>query len=201
LSSDSTLIAVFEKARFSITLNKNIASAGNAVVVEEFDCINSVIMATPNYCYDFIHWADAAGNIISTKQVDTIILSFDSLLIAVFGEIIYTLTLNKNITIAGNTAIIEEIDCITSVIKAAANDCYAFIHWADSTGTIISTKQVDTIKLSSDSTLIAVFKRTNWMLLLDKNIAEAGEIIQTTKDDCITSVIMAAPKGCYNFLY
>jgi hypothetical protein len=157
-------------------------------------------MAIPNDCYNFLYWQDEAGRIMPFKQRDTIKLRSDSTLIAVFEKNTFLLTLNKNIANGGNVAIIEENDCINSVIKVIAADCYKFLHWQDTSGKIISEKQIDTITLTSDSTLVAVFEEYYRTLTLNKNIDIAGNISQTEIDGC-AKIIRATPNECYRFLH
>jgi len=198
LTSDSTLIAIFENYDFSVTVHTNIAEAGE-VEKEEYDCDNAIISATPNECYRFVHWIDTDEKIISTKRIDTLKLTSDSTLIAIFENYDFSVTVHTNIAEAGEVE--KEEDCDNAIISATPNDCYTFINWTDTAGKIISTQQIDTLKLFSDSTLIANFVLNDFELGVYLYPVEAGTVSGSGRYNCNDLAIYEAiPNDCYRFI-
>ena len=202
LTSDSSLIAVFEKADYSITVSvvsvsENTSEGGTATVIENVDC-EGIILATPNDCYIFLYWIDSAGNIISENQTVILQLISDSSLIAVFEKADYSITVSENISEGGEATVLFNEDCET-MITAIPNDCYKFLYWIDTDGKIISTKQIDTLKLNSDSSLVAVFYKEEFFLTVEANPADGGTVSENSIG-CTVAEYQAFPNDCYKFI-
>jgi hypothetical protein len=73
--------------KYTLTLNAIPSGIGTLKGAGEYDNGTKVIItATAKDCYHFVRWTDLAGNTKSTKAIDTIIISKDTTLIAVFEK-------------------------------------------------------------------------------------------------------------------
>jgi NAD-dependent dihydropyrimidine dehydrogenase PreA subunit len=153
---------------YSVNVSPSPASGGTATSIvygnynNDCDCgVEAIITAEEKDCYKFLHWTNSTGTIMPYKQTDTIKLTSNLTLIAVFEGSNYNINLEKNIAEAGEVSQEDGDDC-NKIITATPNDCYKFLHWQNNAGTIMPFKQTDTIKpIAPDSTLIAVFEEND----------------------------------------
>ncbi|MCL2039486.1 MAG: T9SS type A sorting domain-containing protein [Bacteroidetes bacterium] len=198
IRSDTTLIANFIRDSFNLTL---IADPSNCIVSgpNKIGCGDSaIISAIPDSCYNFLHWKNTAGKILFFKQNDTIKLASDSTLIAIFKSYDFDIFLHTNPLNAGITYN-EFNGCDTAIISAIPGSCYNFLHWTDAAGNILPFKQNDTITLTSDSTLIAVFESYSYNIFLTVEPQNSAEVYNHFRK-CDTVGISAKDNVCYEFV-
>lgn len=179
------------------------STSPDSVWIQPSGITNAIIIATPAECCEFVHWEDTLGHIISTKATDTISVTSDSILVAVFVKTNYVLSLSSNgggSVNGGGPVACGTLDTIT----ATSNDCYAFVNWIDvATGKVYSTKSTDTITILNDRTLIANFVAVeSWSVKFRSEPANAGVVPNDTSITCGDSIAIDATAGeCYSFSY
>ncbi|MCL2039436.1 MAG: T9SS type A sorting domain-containing protein [Bacteroidetes bacterium] len=89
------------------------------------------------------------------------------------------------------------------IIEATPEFCYRFVHWRTNSGVVVSNKEIDTITLVSDSTLIAVFEKDTYILSATPDPVGSGTITGTGTYPCDTTAILKAEPAdtCYKFSY
>ena len=211
LIRDSVLIANFELIDPELTLQAypaNVATVKGSGIYNCFDKAKIEAIITDS-CYKFLYWKDKNGFTISENQIDTITLISDSLLFAHFQQDTFYLELlvtpiftpMSSFTVIGS----GRYACKKPAeIKAhTESPCYKFLHWLDTlTKEIISTKRVDTILMTKDIVLLAVFySDTTFNVDLYANPEEAGTVAGSGVYECEDEVtISAIPKKCYRFV-
>ena len=223
LMTNRTLIANFERISYTVTTGINIAEAGTVSGSGDYDLCNDnpvIIEAIENDCYTFLHWTDIYGNIISTNLKDTIFMKRDSssinstdtifiyshsLFIAHFQQDSFDLVTLSAFNVPSTATGTGRYACRDRAIIEAKTlfSCYKFLHWIDTlTKQIFSTKQIDTILMTEDLVLRAVFySDTTFTISLNVNPENAGFAFGGGVFGCRDEVrIRAYPEECYRFL-
>ncbi len=163
MTSDSTLIAVFNKYKMVLTLEKNIPDGGKVTGAGTYNCDSNVkITAVPNDCYMFRHWKDVAGKIISSEPEYMFDITSDTTLIAVFQLKEFAVTIYAEPSFMGNitggTTGLYNCGTELNLIAETTNDSlYEFIHWTDGKNNILRKEPKISVIIESDTTIIAVF--------------------------------------------
>lgn len=138
----------------------------------EFDKDSQVTLtATRNFGYQFDHWANAAGDIISTDNPFTYTLVADTTLTAVFktiptyalnlavggGAADYMVALSPEATVVNNKNMYEEG---TNVLLTSANNTiFTFNNWENG-----STQATRTVTMSADQNLTATYSAASYIV-------------------------------------
>jgi len=204
MKEDYHFVANFVRDTFELITISHPEEGGIVEGTDLYDvCSTAIYTAIPNDCYRFLNWIDSAtGEIISTNPIDTIDMKEDYTLIANFIlRDIFDLEVQANPFEGGIVG--KELGCETSIYTAVPNDCYRFINWIDSaTGEIISTKQIDTIEMERDYTLIANFEYLEFELELRVFPPGSGVVTGDGIYLCREYAIHeAVANDCYTFLY
>ena len=111
---------------FNLFVNTNDSTWGTGSYVALSDSIVE-ITATPNYGYHFDHWSYG-----STSNPDTIMLTDDATITAIFAKNQYSVTGTANDNTKGlvsGSATVDYLDTVT--LTATANHGYQFVRWND----------------------------------------------------------------------
>ncbi|MCL2039182.1 MAG: hypothetical protein FWG85_01990 [Bacteroidetes bacterium] len=188
---------------FNLTLLTNPDTIGTADTSGRYETGTLVrIVATEEDCYSFVNWTDTEGNIISEKQIDTILLISDSILIANFVRDSFELVLNIFPENTGTAALSGYYACGDTIqIEAVAEDCYHFANWTDAEGIVIAETEIYSIIIRSDTNLTANFERDSFELVLNIFPENTGTTILSDRYACGDTIeIEAVAEDCYHFL-
>jgi len=135
------------------------------------------VTATPADGYRFNGWSGAAN---TPNPVTTVTMNSDQALTANFERIMYTLTVDRNIT-DGGTVSPDGGNYLpgTSVsITAAPAEGYRFVNW---TGAVTSTDNTVTVTMNNNQTITANFRYPHsYNLLVTTNPYGGGWVSHTT---------------------
>ena len=166
VNRDYDLVAIFEPRPDSmiyVQLLTDPQGAGETVGQGFYDSNATVpINVTANECYKFKHWADLNGTVISTNPSFTIVASRDTVLVAHFDVLEYTINLYRNPTDGGTTTGAGTFECNkVRTITATPNANYAFVNWTDNTNgnAVFSTQATVNITVKRDYELTANFTK------------------------------------------
>jgi hypothetical protein len=157
-------------------------------------------------CYDFVHWADTFGNIISTDPAYTFRPTSDTILIAMYERrsADYALTISQYPENIGNTTGEGIYQCgdTATLYAEVVEPCYKFLYWADKQGSLVSSANPVKIVLGSDSNLTAVFGKHNYFIHLEQSPSYIATLSSSSDYYCYgdTAIIEATSiMQCYTF--
>jgi hypothetical protein len=147
---------------------------GNGKIVEtKYECGSRVVISvdlSDTCCIKFIHWEDNLGNIISTKPQDTITLTSDSVLIAIYEKtdfITYTVIAdppeaNNSFPKTHTVACGSSVNYGNGAEILYANAGWEFIGWSvepnDNNITITGTEEIFISKFCHEYTITAHYE-------------------------------------------
>jgi hypothetical protein len=149
---------------FEITLNSNDSTWGMGSYVALSDSI-AEITAIPNYGYHFDHWSFG-----STANPDTIMLTDDATITAIFVKNQYSVTGSTNDSTKGlvsGSATVDYLDTVT--LTATANHGYQFVRWSD-----YSTENPRRIAATANITKTAIFDFNQYNLTVQADTSMHG---------------------------
>ena len=149
---------------FELTLNSNNSVWGSCSYVALSDSIVKII-ATPNYGYHFDHWSYG-----STANPDTIMLTDDATITAIFAKNQYSVTGTTNDSTKGlvsGSATVDYLDTVT--LTATANHGYQFVRWSD-----YSTVNPRRIAATANITKTAIFDFNQYNLTVQVDTSIHG---------------------------
>jgi len=163
--------------------------------------------ATPNDYYEFMHWIDESGTVVSTETAITFGMPAESIKrIACFRRVVdpdaFLLTVDATPINAGEVsgAGIYMADA-TVTLEATPNEDYEFLHWVDQSGSIQSTSTaLEYTMPATDATMTAHFRRT-YRLYTTLNPQTGGEVSEGGRyfeGELVT--LEATPNEGYTFL-
>lgn len=163
---DSYNIVCSAPLLFDVTINTNNDIWGTGDFTALGDSIVEVL-ATPNYGYHFDHWSYG-----STANPDTLLLSSDITITAIFAKNQYAVlgTTNDETkgTVSGN-ATVDYLDSVTLV--ATANYGYHFQRWSD-----YSIENPRTIAATGNISLTAIFDFNQYTITLSADNTTYGTV-------------------------
>ena len=123
------------------------------------------LTATANSGYKFIYWADFVGNIVSTANPYTIMITSDTVIVAYFEPITqnYNLVVGSDVngSVTTNPTNTTNLPSGTQVtMTAIPNSGYKFKNWTDMSGNIVSTQNPFTYMVTKNDTIMAGFEPT-----------------------------------------
>ena len=167
--------------RFTLTANPQPAAGGTVTPPSTsgiFPETQVKITAAPSAHYRFVNWTVVSGAAVfanADNQDTTVTLSSDAAIRANFEQILYTLSVDRNLTDGGavNPTSKSDVAAETSVsISAAPANHYRFVRWEVVGGgeaTIAnSTSASTTVTLSSDATIRANFEKVQYRLTVER---------------------------------
>jgi hypothetical protein len=217
LSENTILQAMFEQDSIEVVLRAEPSEGGVARGGGHYICGAEVtITAYERDCYHFAYWLDEVkGDTIHDNPYTFETGSDDKSYIAYFARDSFFLTLQTEPSYAGIANVVggfNHYDCgELAVIEAADDDCWIFVNWTTVNGKLVSTNKSDTVRMGSDTTLIAHFvERTKYITLIAEpadggdvrlygGVAEDKLVLEQHCGDNVT--IEALPESGYHFLY
>lgn len=164
-------IVCYEPLQFDVTINTNDSTWGTGSYTAIGDSIVKVT-ATANYGYHFDHWGYG-----STANPDTLLLSSDVTVTAIFAKNQYAVTGTANDNTKGTVSGGATVDYLDSVtLTATANYGYRFLRWSD-----YHTENPRTVAATGNISLTAVFDFNQYTITLSAdtsihgNVSGAGE--------------------------
>jgi len=114
---DTTLIAMFEKITYQITITDQDNTTSLTLDCEE---MSDITPSSTNSCYKFKHWVDDKGQFFSDSNPLRIIVNQDMKIVAVYDTLTYELTTYNKDDIS-----IKEVICGEGVQISAniQNEC------------------------------------------------------------------------------
>ena len=168
VTSDTTLTAVFEIIKYNVTLSANNAAYG---IVEGSGTFaygsTTTVTAIPAIGYKFVKWNNG-----STKATETITVTSNLTMIAEFAAVVWNVSLSTNNssygTVSGGGSITHGS---TTTITATPKTGYKFVKWSNDL-----TSPNNTITVTSDTTLTAVFEIINYNVTVAANNSAYGTV-------------------------
>jgi hypothetical protein len=152
--------------QFSLTINSNDSIWGTGSYLALGDSIAEVT-ATANYGYHFDHW-----NYGSTANPDTLLLSSDVTITAIFAKNQYTVTGTSNDDARGlvtGSATVDYLDSVT--LTATPNYGFHFQRWND-----YHTENPRTVAATGDINLTAAFDLNQYTITLAADTSIHGTV-------------------------
>lgn len=149
---------------FDVMINTNDSTWGTGMYNIIGDSIVE-ITATPNYGYHFDHWSYG-----STANPDTIMLTDDATITAIFAKNQYSVTGTTNDSAKGlvsGSATVDYLDTVT--LTATANHGYQFVRWND-----YSTENPRRIAATANITKNAIFDFNQYNLTVQADTSIHG---------------------------
>jgi hypothetical protein len=180
-------------------------------ITKKYLCGEKVIIEatfSDTCCSKFLHWEDNFGKIISQKSLDTIILTTDSVLIAVFEKqdfITITLISNPPEAYFEQDFLGEQkFDCGQSHLMYSGfpADGWAFDYWevAPNDNITIADNLVTITPLCSDATLIAHFKKVDLPSEVRFTIrADTHKLVDPSRRNYRVPIYITADKDISNY--
>lgn len=150
--------------QFNLIVSSNDSTWGTGSYVGLSDSI-AEITAIPNYGYHFDHWSYG-----STANPDTIMLTDDATITAIFAKNQYSVTGTTNDSTKGlvsGSATVDYLDTVT--LTATANYGYQFVRWSD-----YSTENPRRIAATANITKTAIFDFNQYNLTVQADTSIHG---------------------------
>ncbi len=150
---------------FSLTINTNDSTWGTANYSALGDSVAKIV-ATANNGYHFDHWSYG-----STSNPDTLLLSNNVTITAIFAKNRYLVTGTTNDSAMGTvtgSATVDYLDSIT--LTASSNHGYHFDHWNDG-----ETSNPRYVVATSNTNLVAFFQKNRYAV-----VSTVGDTLQGT---------------------
>ncbi|MDR0926400.1 MAG: hypothetical protein LBO69_01365 [Ignavibacteria bacterium] len=163
---------------FKVITKPNIVAGGTTTPDTTFalggDSV--VITATAADCYHFVKWTNIAGDSISNKATDTIIVFSDTTLTAVFKKDTFHLQAWIEPSTAGILTGTGFYECGSeAILNIELDDCYHFESWRSAFNfEVISTQNPATILMNNHISIVAFLVQDTFNLSLRVTPAEAG---------------------------
>lgn len=149
---------------FNLTINSNDSTWGTGSYTALGDS-TAEVTATANYGYHFDHWSYG-----STANPDTIMLTDDVTITAIFAQNQYSVTGSTNDSTKGlvsGSATVDYLDTVT--LTATANYGYHFLRWSD-----YSTENPRRIAATANITKTAIFDFNQYYLTVQADTSMHG---------------------------
>ena len=202
--------AVFVLQQFSLTLTSNIANVATLTGAGSYyygSTVNVNVTVTNNG-YEFVHWEDVNGNVISERPDIQILIETNTTLKAVFAL--------KNFTVEC-IAVSEEMGTVsgggnytiedTVTLTAVANQHYNFVAWKKHSNVsaeeeVVSTSATCTTTITGDTTFKAYFTPETYTITYNVTPANTGNVNYsgTTFTYGSTCSVTPAPGNDYRFI-
>lgn len=162
VNEDMTLIACFQRVKYTVTLLMNDKTLGSVVGAGEVigDSL-ATVEAIANSGAEFVNWTDTMGFVFSTEPKYQFVVKGDMTLMANFEKVSKTV----EITVLANDYSMGEVSGGGAVsvgakvtVKAVAYPGYKFVHWTNDAGKEVSINAEYQITALSSRVLIAVFE-------------------------------------------
>ena len=203
--------------RFTLTANPEPAAGGTVnpqSVSDIFPETQVKITATASAHYRFVNWTVVSGTAKfanADSQDTTVILSSDAVIKANFEQILYTLSVDRNIESGGavNPASLSDVKAGTTVsISATPAGHYRFVRWevagggSEATAIANSNSASTTVTLHSDVTIRAVFELVQYRLTAERYPTNWGSVNRGSENhSALTPIdISATGKSGYKFV-
>jgi len=200
---DSTFTAHFDTNVYEITVNAVSSEMGTAegpATLKHF--LSADYVATPNYGYHFVNWADGAANVLGSE---TTLAGFspvaNTTLNANFDYNTYTITAVSANAVMGSAAGTQTVNYLSNVtLNAGANYGYHFVNWTAANGDVLGTTESITVQALRDSVITANFDYNQYTVTVATANATMGGVSGTTTQNYLTEVqIAATPNYGYHF--
>ena len=202
LTSDTTIVAIFEPNRYII---RGVAYDTTMGYVSGNDTVNYldtvILTAVPKYGYSFLRWNDYTGHSSNPQYITDnprqVIATENKSFAAFFTLNTYTLTVNVDTSIHGNcTGSGSFLYLTNNTITATANYGYHFTTWSDG-----NTNNPRTITLTQDTHFVAIFSKNQYTVTGQTNDNVMGVVSGSATVDYLDSVTLTATSNYgYHFL-
>ncbi len=197
-SNERILTAKWEINQYTVTVNKNISSAGTVSGSGIYNYGSSVtVKATTKTGYTFLGWYEGE-ELISTSNRYTFTVSGAKTLTAKWSVNQYTVTLNQNIDSAGDVIGGGSYDYGSAVtVNATTETGYTFLGWYEG-DELVAMSESYTFTVSGEISLTA---KWGFKVTLEKNISVAGTLTGSGSYEKDSSVTVKATTNIgYTFL-
>ncbi|MBQ9118082.1 MAG: InlB B-repeat-containing protein [Clostridia bacterium] len=202
-TEDVTFTATWEKNSYAVSVNQNLAEAGETTGAGTYlHGAEVVLAATTNEGYVFLGWYDANGLISADNPYEftaTSALSVTAKWETVLLE--YTVAIEKNILHAGTVeGAGEYAEGETISLTATTKTGYTFLGWYDGE-TLVTADASCSFVVEEDRTLTAKWEAIPYQVSVSSNMLEAGGVAGAgTYDYGTGATLRAIPNEGYTFL-
>ncbi len=221
LTENITLVAVFEKLHYKVTMSATPSGAGEYSDHSGIhECGTPITLtATPTgvmrsmfsledidhfSCYEFLEWQmeDGAGVWIShDNPMVNYMITHDATIVAVFVRKQFQVTLEASPT-EGALELTEDATYLCgeeATVQATPTECYDFAYWL--TGDATTDQNPYSFTVNKTEALTAVFTKKQFDVSVTASPTEGGIVDGDGTYLCGESVtIQATPTGCYRFV-
>lgn len=198
LSADTTLYAIWELITYTLSYDAN----GGTGTMSEQEGVELTVAsnAFTKEGYSFVKWNTSSdGSGTDYDPSDSITLSADVTLYAIWAQVAYTLSYDAN---NGTGTMSPETGVeVTVAANGFTREHYSFVEWntaADGTGTAYDPN--DSITLSADMTLYAIWEMITHTVTFDANGGTGTMAAMTVNDgESATLTTNAFTKSGYTF--
>ena len=178
-----------------LLLNKNIEGAGSVIGGGSYDIGSTVtIKATANDNYVFLGWYNGT-QLVSDQDEYEVTLDSDLVLTAKFELVSYALYVEKNIDDAGTITGTGFFKHGTSqTLTVTVNTGFRFVGWYDENNQYIDNNYSLTVEMLDETKIKAIFELDDYVLAINKNIAEAGTVTGSGTYEYGTTVTVSVTK-------
>jgi hypothetical protein len=162
ITSDVTLIAVFQKSYYNVVLS-DWSNTGILLGAGSYACGDTATISAENLdtCYQFTGWFDLNGGLITTDSIYRFVVLSNKWFVANFLQDSFNLLLRASPDNAGSVVKSGKYGCGETIeITANANNGYEFLYWSDAADSVLGMDNSLLVSLICDSTIIGHFTQT-----------------------------------------
>ena len=193
--------AVFEDIYITLVLDKNRPEAGEVSGAGRYKCGTPIdITAISHNGYTFVSWTTLGGTTISTDPNATITLYEDTIIVARFGEVEYTIDVDVNNPLWGTATGSGTYTYGQAILMTArpADECHYFMGWADNDSSNPDRPHV----VTDNARFTAVFGAYRYTINTVPSPREGGSTSGDGAFECGSMVRLTAyPNEGYHFSY
>ncbi|MCL2435540.1 MAG: InlB B-repeat-containing protein, partial [Lentimicrobiaceae bacterium] len=205
VTSDTTLVAHFERITYKINVSENPIEGGTVIGDSTYNCGTTATVraaANPNDCWKFINWTEN-GEEVSKDNPYRFEVSKDRDLVAHFEKAKYEITLQADPAAGGTVTDSGPHDCgDTITVMARSNPGFIFSEWTIN-GTKVSDSAEYEFIVTNNTHLIAHFMQSHYSVTVSNNDTLYG----TTEPEGTvlyeigsTARVIAREQNCYSFV-
>ena len=177
VNGNRNLVANFNIQSFTVTVVANPTEGGTVTGSGTYNYGQTcTVTATPNEGFDFVHWTENGGAVMSLELSYTFTVTSNRTVQANFVHQTFNISTTANPieggTVTGDGLFYYGDEC---TVEATANEGYDFVNWTEN-GDVVSTEAAYTFAVTSDRTLTANFELKTFEISTSVDPEEAASI-------------------------
>ena len=177
VTGNRNLVANFNIQSFTVTVVANPTEGGTVTGGGTYNYGQTcTVTATPNEGFDFVHWTENGGAVMSLELSYTFTVTSNRTVQANFVHQTFNISTTANPieggTVTGDGLFYYGDEC---TVEATANEGYDFVNWTEN-GDVVSNEAAYTFAVTSDRTLTANFELKTFEISASVDPEEAASI-------------------------